>query len=112
LNENSDLISNLVVLDNFTSACNIVKPVNSAVSVVDDMQIYVHDVIDRQAERARLMKQKQQLENAIMPIQAKLNNEDFINKAKPQVVQQARAKLQELTTQAEAVDKHLSELKR
>ena len=110
LNENSDLISNLAVLDEFTSACNIVKPVNSAVSIVGDMQIYVHDVIDPEAERARLEKQKQQVENAIGPIQAKLNNEDFINRAKPEVVQQARAKLQELTAQAEAVDKHLSEL--
>jgi len=45
LNENSDLISNLAVLDDFTSACNIVKPANSAVSVVGDMQIYVHDVM-------------------------------------------------------------------
>jgi len=111
LNENSYLISNLAVLDDFTSASNIDKPVNSAVSVVDDMQIYVHDVIDRQAEQARLEKQKQQIEKVIIPIQAKLNNEDFVNKAKPEVVRQARAKLKELTAQAEAVDRHLSELK-
>jgi len=110
LNENSDLISNLAVLDEFTSACNIVKPVNSAVSVVGDMQIYVHDVNNPELERAKYTKQKEQIESAIKPLQAKLNNEDFINRAKPEVVQQARAKLKELTAQAQAVDKHLSEL--
>ena len=110
LNENSDLISNLAVLDDFTSACNIVKPANSAVSVVGDMQIYVHDVIDPEAERARLEKQKQRIKNAIGPIQAKVNNENFINRAKPEVVAQARGKLKELSEQLETVEKHLLEL--
>lgn len=110
LNENSYLISNLAVLDDFTSACNIVKPPNSAVSVVGDMQIYVHDVIDLEAERARLEKQKQRIENAVGPIQAKLNNENFINRAKPKVVAQARGKLKELSEQLETVEKHLLEL--
>ncbi|HIJ67060.1 MAG TPA: class I tRNA ligase family protein, partial [Planctomycetes bacterium] len=111
LNENADLICSLAVLDEFTSAGGIDKPANSAVSVAGDMQIYVHDVIDPEAERDRLGKQKQLLEKAIGPLRAKLNNENFINRAKPAVVQQARDKLHELTTQAQAVEKHLSELK-
>jgi valyl-tRNA synthetase len=110
LNENSDLISNLAVLDEFTSACNIVKPVNSAVSVVGDMQIYVHDVIDPRAEQAKLTRQKEQIENVIKPVQGKLNNENFITRAKPEVVEQARAKLKELLEQLETIEKHLSEL--
>ncbi len=67
-------------------------------------------MIDPEAERARLQKQKQQLEKVIGPIRAKLNNDNFINRAKPEVVQQAKTKLKELTTQAEAIEKHLSEL--
>jgi len=111
LSANAELICRLAGLKSFTAGANIEKPNNAATAIIEDMQIYVHDVIDRQAEQARLEKQKQQLANAIIPIQAKLNNEDFVNKAKPQVVRQARAKLKELTAQAEAVDRHLSELK-
>jgi len=110
LNENSDLISNLAVLDMFTSAGGIAKPANSAVSVVGDMQIYVHGVIDPELERAKYTKQKKQIDSAIKPILAKLNNENFINRAKPEVVQQAKDKLRELTTQVQAIEKHLSEL--
>jgi len=110
LSANSGLICHLAGAESFLAGVNIEKPRNAATAIVDDIQVYVHDVIDPEAERARLEKQKQQVENAIGPVQAKLNNEDFINRAKPEVVRQARAKLQELTAQAEAVDKHLSEL--
>jgi valyl-tRNA synthetase len=111
LSANSDLICHLAGVESFSVGPNIEKPKNAATAIVEDIQVYVHDVIDPEAERARLQKQKQQIQNAIGPVYVKLNNEDFINKAKPQVVQQARAKLKELTAQAEAVDRHLSELK-
>ena len=40
----------------------------------------------------------------------KLANENFVAKAKPQVVAQARDKLAELTKQLKLLEKHLSEL--
>ncbi|MEE9370754.1 MAG: hypothetical protein V3W45_04705, partial [Sedimentisphaerales bacterium] len=86
------------------------KPRNAATAIVDDVQLYVHDVIDVEAERCRLEKQKRETENAIKPVQSKLNNEDFITKAKPQVVEQAKEKLAQLTEQLETIEKHLSEL--
>ena len=43
-------------------------------------------------------------------VEAKLGNENFVNKAKPEVVAQAMARLGELTEQLETVEKHLSEL--
>ena len=43
--------------------------------------------------------------------QAKLANKDFLAKAKPEVVAQAKDKLAQLTEQLEAIEKHLSELK-
>ena len=83
---------------------------NAATAIVDDIQIYVHDVIDVEAERSRLEKQKEQIEKARSAAEAKLNNENFVSRAKPEVVAQARQKLAEATEQLEAVKKHLLEL--
>ena len=110
LNSNADLICHLAGLKEFTAGVNIEKPRNAATAIVDDVQLYVHDVIDVEAERCRLEKQKQEIENAIKPVYSKLNNESFVTKAKPQVVEQAREKLAELTEQLETIEKHLLEL--
>jgi valyl-tRNA synthetase len=67
-------------------------------------------VIDPDAERRKLEKQKDEIEKAKKAVEAKLNNENFVTRAKPQVVAQARDKLAELTEQLKLLEKHLSEL--
>jgi valyl-tRNA synthetase len=67
-------------------------------------------VIDPDAERKKLEKQKDEIEKAKKAIEAKLNNENFVAKAKPQVVAATRDKLAELTEQLKQLEKHLSEL--
>ncbi|TFG50443.1 MAG: valine--tRNA ligase, partial [Candidatus Brocadiia bacterium] len=94
----------------FTAGADLQKPANAATSIVDDIQVYVHDVIDPQAERQRLEKQKEQIESGLKPLQAKLGNENFVSRAKPEVVEQAREKLTQLQEQLETVDRHLAEL--
>ena len=74
------------------------------------MQIYVHDAIDVVAERKRLTKQKEQIEGAKKSVEAKLANENFIARAKPEVVAQTKEKLAEYTEQLKAIEKHLAEL--
>jgi valyl-tRNA synthetase len=86
------------------------KPANSAAAIVEEMQIYVHDVVDVEAERQRLQKQKEFIENGIRPLQAKLSNDSFVSRAKPEVVEQSRQKLKDLTDQLDAVNKNLDEL--
>jgi valyl-tRNA synthetase len=111
LKANAELICNLAGLDKFLVETEAEKPQNAATALVDEIEVYVHDVIDTEAERSRLEKQKQQIENALGSVQSKLKNEDFVTRAKPEVVTQAREKLQELTEQVETIEKHLSELK-
>ncbi len=69
-------------------------------------------MVDLDAERTRLEKQRQQIENARKTIEAKLNNENFISRAKPEFVSQTKQKLNELTEQLETITKHLSQLGR
>jgi len=110
LNENSKLICQLANLKKFTAGEKLEKPKNAAAIIVEQMQIYLDEAIDPKAERKRLEKQKQQIENALNAVQAKLNNKNFINKAKPEVVEQARQRVVELQEQLTSVEKHLTEL--
>jgi valyl-tRNA synthetase len=97
-------------LDSFHAAVGAEKPANAATAIAQEAQVYVHDVIDPDAERARLEKQKLDLERAKGGVERKLANENFVAKAKPEVVAQARERLQQLAEQLQALDKHLAEL--
>jgi len=111
LNGNAELIQQLAGVKEFEAGTALVKPANAAISIMDDAtEVYVHDAVDLQAERAKLKKQKQQLEKAKEAVEAKLANENFVSKAKPEVVAQARDRLTELSEQLKTVEKHLSEL--
>jgi valyl-tRNA synthetase len=110
LNANSGLVCQLAGLKEFEASHTSQKPPDSAAMIVDQMQIYLHEAIDIEAEKQRLEKQKQQIEKAKKAVKAKLANENFVSKAKPEVVAQARDRLAELSEQLKTVDKHLLEL--
>ena len=107
---NASLIEYLGGIEQFATGADIEKAKDAAAAIVDDIELYVHGVIDADAERKRLEKQKQQIENGIKPLQGKLANENFVTRAKPEVVEQSRRRFKELTEQLEAVDKLLAEL--
>jgi Valyl-tRNA synthetase len=110
LNANCDLICQLAGLKEFKTGQTIEKPENAAATIVGPMQIYLHQVIDVAAEQNRLEKQKQQMENSRKNIEAKLNNENFLARARSEVVAQTRQKLDEITEQLKTIEKHLAEL--
>ena len=110
LNANSLLVCRLAGLDGFEAAESATKPNNAATTIVEETQVYVHDVIDREAEKARLDKQKLEIERAKQTVEGKLANENFVTRAKPEVVAQARERLQQLTEQLQAIEVHLAEL--
>ena len=86
------------------------KPNNAATTIVEGTQLYVHNVIDPVAERARLDKQKQEIQQAKKAVESKLANENFVTRAKPEVVAQARERLAQFQEQLQAVEAHLAEL--
>jgi len=107
---NTALIRQLAGLKRFTAGEGIEKPQNAAAVIIDQMQIFLHDAIDRQAERKRLEKQKEQVAKARSAAETKLANQNFLSKAKPEVVERARRRLNELSDQLQTVEKHLKEL--
>lgn len=110
LNTNSGLLCRLAGLEEFIAGQDMEKPSKAASAVIDEIQIFVHDVIDPDAEHKRLEKQKEQILKGLGATEGKLNNENFVSRAKPEVVEQARAKLKEFQDQLAAIEKHLAEI--
>jgi valyl-tRNA synthetase len=111
LRVNVGLMCQLAGLGELQVAENLPKPNNAATAIVEGTQVYVHNVVDPQAERARLEKQRQEIEQAKKAVESKLANANFVAKAKPEVVAQAREKLQQLQEQLQAIEGHLAEIK-
>jgi len=110
LSRNSQLVEQLAGLREFRAGVEIEKPADAAIGLADTIEVYVHNAIDPQAERLKLEKERDRVEKARAAVEAKLNNENFVNRAKPEVVAQARNKLDELSKQLETIEKHLAEL--
>jgi valyl-tRNA synthetase len=87
------------------------RPKECAVAVLADAEILLplEGLIDREAETARHRKALADLDKQLASIRAKLGNEGFVSRAKPEVVAQQRAKEAELAAQREAVLKLLGE---
>ncbi|MDA3899366.1 MAG: valine--tRNA ligase [Spirochaetes bacterium] len=108
LTEESRLVCNIAGLQNLTIT-NAVdqKPERSAVAVGEGIELFVHDVVDTEAELARLNKQKNTLLQDIERAEKKLNNENFIARANPDVVEKERSKLAALQDQYADIEKNL-----
>ncbi|MBN1787861.1 MAG: class I tRNA ligase family protein, partial [Sedimentisphaerales bacterium] len=111
LNANAELICDRAGLEKFTASGDESKPKSAAAAIVEQIQVFVHDIIETEAELKRLEKQKAEVLAGVKGNEAKLNNENFVNRAKPEVVQQARDRLAELKQQLATIEKNLEELK-
>ncbi len=110
LNDNNQLVCQLANIDIFTASQELPKPEKAAVAISRGIQTFLHNAIDAEAELKRLTKQKEEILRAKKGVEAKLTNENFVNKAKPLVVEQARQRLNELTEQLAAVENHVAQL--
>jgi valyl-tRNA synthetase len=110
LNENASLIRQPAGLKGFEARTGLDKPDNAAAAIVEQMQIYLHSAIDTEAELKRLTKQKEETLRAKKGVEAKLANKNFVNKAKPEVVEQAKQRLNELAEQLEVIEEHVAQL--
>jgi len=111
LNDNAELVCDRAGLDKFAASPKEVKPEDAAATVIGKIQVFVQGLIDAEAEKQRLEKQKDEILAGVKSNEAKLGNENFISRAKPEVVEQTKKRLAELKQQLEAIEKNLSELK-
>jgi valyl-tRNA synthetase len=76
----------------FTESGN--RPKGAATAVVGSTEIYlpIDDLLDLDEERARLRKEIAKISEEITRTQKKLSNPEFVNKAKPEIIQKERDK--------------------
>ena len=75
----------------------------AAKSVVGDLEIFLHDVLDPDKERARLEKQRQKLEKQLAACEKKLSNPKFLEKAPKNVVEKEEQRKKENESELAAI---------
>jgi valyl-tRNA synthetase len=68
---------------------------DAPVAVTSCAKMMLHVEIDRDAERARFGKEAERLDGEIAKSRAKLGNASFVERAKPEVVEQEKKRLAE-----------------
>jgi len=88
------------------------EPPASATALLGDMRVLVplKGIIDVDAERARLDKQKQKVEADLAKTRGKLGNDKFVNNAPPDVVTQERQRATEFEKTIAQLDEQLEKL--
>ena len=88
------------------------KPAESACVVANGCEVYcvLAGLIDFEAERARLEKERKQLEKDEAKFAKKLSNPGFLAKAAPEIVEKDTAKLADLRDKLARVDEQLTAL--
>jgi valyl-tRNA synthetase len=91
---------------------NVKKPPQSAAHVVPEFEAYVSlkGLIDVEAEKKRLEKQRAEKKKYLESAKAKLANEKFLIGAPPEVVQQQRDLVAELESQIKLIEENLRDL--
>ena len=96
------LITNMARLSGYEFlAADAPKPAESSVTLAGDIEVHVilSGLVDFEAERQRLLKEKDKAEKELAKLDKKLSNENFVAKAAPEAVEKARAQQAELQQQ-------------
>jgi valyl-tRNA synthetase len=110
LERHAHIIQELANAGDLQVVAEVKRPPNAAAAVIGGLHIYVHDISDDTAERARVAKELAELAKLIPGKQNKLANENFVKNADPQVVQGERERLAELLSRKQALEAGLAEL--
>ncbi len=104
------IIETMGVCDLTSIAANATAPDDAATARIGDVEIYVHGVIDADAEKQRLTKALAEAEKSIGALNGRLNNKGYTDKAPAHLVQQTRDQLAAMENQANALREQLKQL--
>ncbi|MDD6289258.1 MAG: valine--tRNA ligase [Eggerthellales bacterium] len=112
LRQQEALITSMGNLSSLEVSDQAEKPAESAVVLVAGMEIYLvlSGLVDFDAERKRLEKEKAKVEKDVQKFSKKLSNPGFLSKAAPEVVEKDKAKLASLEELLGRISDQLAEL--
>jgi valyl-tRNA synthetase len=109
--ENGHIICTLAAVEAREYGPKVDKPDNAAAVVVGDVEIYLHDLVDADAERTRIAKRIEELARNIGGLQGRLGNASYVDRAPAHLVQQTRDQLESAMREADSLRQQLADLK-
>jgi len=104
------VLGHMAGIGDLTVSTDAKRPPNAGSIAIHGLRLYVHDISDDAAERARATKALADVEKQIEGKRRKLDNEKFVANAKPDVVEAERSRLADLETRQASLAAHLAEL--
>ncbi|MBE6464545.1 MAG: valine--tRNA ligase [Eggerthellaceae bacterium] len=95
-----------------SAAADASKPAESSAVLSAGVEVYVclSGLVDFEAERARLSKERAKVDADVAKLTKKLSNEGFLAKAAPEIIEKDRGKLADLTDRLARIDEQLENL--
>lgn len=111
--EHEAMIRHLALLGGLTMVAEAGDAAGTIRQPVDDaeLRIPMAGLFDVAAETARLSREVEKIEAERQSLAKKLDNPQFVDRAKPEVVREARARVQELAERRVKIDATLRELR-
>ena len=107
---NSEMVCRLARLSELTVQDQIAKPPKAASIVTASLRAFIPGIVDPAKELAKLHRQRDQLQGRIVSIEKKLANENFLSRAKPEIVDGQRESLAVCQAQLAAVQEQIQEV--
>jgi valyl-tRNA synthetase len=103
-------IRQLAAVESLQIATDVERTADAATAVVGELEVYILGVVDIEKERARLTAQITKLTGTLEGMRKKLGNENFVSRAKPEVVEKERGRLVDMESQLETLNANLNAL--
>jgi valyl-tRNA synthetase len=110
LETSSDLLKTFAVISELKIAADMQKPDNAASTVLGDIEVYLHDLVNADEEKERLGKLITDAEKQVAGLQGRLANPSYADKAPAHLVQQTRDQLTAKQTELESLKQQLASL--
>lgn len=109
LDRQAAMLQILAQIGEVTVDANAARPQASAASVVDGVEVFVNlaGLIDVDQERKRIQDRIDELSKALSGMEKRLKNQQFVSKAPPEVVAEARRKAEETQVARDKFAEHL-----
>jgi valyl-tRNA synthetase len=104
------IISTLAGLESLSISSDAKPGADAAVGVSGAFEIYLEGAIDREKEKVRLTDQHAKLSDQIGKLRVRLENQDFISRAKPEIIAKHKKELEVAEAELGSVARSLQRL--
>jgi valyl-tRNA synthetase len=110
MEQSQDMLCSLAGLESLEISEIVVRQADAATALVHDVEIHLGGIVDPTQEKARITKQRGHLAKEMEASRRKLENEQFVGRAKPEAVAKERSKAADLERQIASLDESLRAL--